>query len=649
MKIKTRLILILSATSLLLMTTFIVSFSINTHSAAETQYKKIIYDVAKARAADLDQYFNTLIQKTNYIANDQSILNYVSVYNGQTPDSDSKSYPVYQKALNVISSFTDEDSDLSDIMVYTDSNELVISSGKYADLFQSSMDIYKSKQDGKVYVSYSRLSDSLENYALVVKKTIRNGYVLAFYKNDTLKSVFNRNVYQNSKIILFDPEYSILDTTYTGNLKDTTLLEYPIFQDSVLNNGAKDEPVLLEYQISHSNRFAYVFAVKDSGWYIASVGDVSAAGFLVGDTFFKASNLAVILAILTVLFAIVSILKATKPIYTIGAALARIYRGEYEFTLDVKGHYEFRKIANAFNAIIEDIIVNESRYKTLIDLSDNIIFEWDFRSNEVFFSNNFNKKFSYRAPSDQFQDSFLVKCKVHPEDASRYREDLARLMEGIPFKQNEYRWKNIYGDYIWILMRTAVIKDSLGKENKIIGVIVDIDRAKKSEKLLTARASYDSLTGLYNRETIEASINNEIELIDARKSPFAILFVDIDDFKIFNDKYSHATGDQVLKFTAQTIQEVIEHYGMAGRYGGDEFIICVRNSDVNDPARTAQDILNRLKSGFTCDIGDHLVINVSIGIYNVTDSSKRVDEIIGYADDAMYKIKKSGKSNYGFM
>ena len=63
MKIKTRLILILSATSLLLMTTFIVSFSINTHSAAETQYKKIIYDVAKARTADLDQYFNTLIQK----------------------------------------------------------------------------------------------------------------------------------------------------------------------------------------------------------------------------------------------------------------------------------------------------------------------------------------------------------------------------------------------------------------------------------------------------------------------------------------------------------------------------------------------------------------------------------------------------------
>ena len=82
---------------------------------------------------------------------------------------------------------------------------------------------------------------------------------------------------------------------------------------------------------------------------------------------------------MTVLFAIVSILKATKPIYTIRAALARIYRGEYEFTLDVKGHYEFRKIANAFNAIIEDIIVNESRYyKTLIDLSDNIIFEWIF-------------------------------------------------------------------------------------------------------------------------------------------------------------------------------------------------------------------------------------------------------------------------------
>ena len=243
------------------------------------------------------------------------------------------------------------------------------------------------------------------------------------------------------------------------------------------------------------------------------------------------------------------------------------------------------------------------------------------------FSNNFNKKFSYRAPSDHFGDSFLLKVKVHPEDNDRYHKDLEKLSKGEEFEGNEYRWKNIYGDYIWILLRTATIRD----------------RAKKSEKLLTERASYDSLTGLYNRESIERTIDNEIELINVRKSEVAILFIDVDDFKIYNDKYSHATGDQVLKFVANTINFVIKGFGTAGRYGGDEFVACVRNIEV------ARYILSGLKEGFTSDNGDKLSVNASIGISIIKDSSMPVDEIIGMADDAMYKIKKNGKSNFGIL
>ena len=217
------------------------------------------------------------------------------------------------------------------------------------------------------------------------------------------------------------------------------------------------------------------------------------------------------------------------------------------------------------------------------------------------------------------------------------------------FEGNEYRWKNIYGDYIWILMRTATIRDRDGNIAKIVGVIVDIDRAKKSEKLLTERASYDSLTGLYNRESIERTIDNEIELINVRKSEVAILFIDVDDFKIYNDKYSHATGDQVLKFVANTINFVIKGFGTAGRYGGDEFVACVRNIETNEPTRVARDILSGLKEGFTSDNGDKLSVNASIGISIIKDSSMHVDEIIGMADDAMYKIKKNGKSNFGIL
>ena len=267
----------------------------------------------------------------------------------------------------------------------------------------------------------------------------------------------------------------------------------------------------------------------------------------------------------------------------------------------------------------------------------------------VFFSNNFNKKFSYRAPSDHFGDSFLLKAKLHEEDAERYKQDLEALGRGEEFKHNEYRMKNIYGDYIWVLIRTATLRDKEGNPLKIVGVILDIDRAKKSEQQLTTRASFDALTELYNRETIESQIDNEITLSEARKSEMAVLFIDVDDFKHYNDQYSHATGDQVLKFVARTIKGTVNEFGFAGRYGGDEFIACIRNAEINDPTRAAQDIISKLEEGFECD-GVHLTVSVSIGISMIKDDyNTRVEYIIGKADDAMYSVKKNGKSNYAFI
>ena len=172
----------------------------------------------------------------------------------------------------------------------------------------------------------------------------------------------------------------------------------------------------------------------------------------------------------------------------------------------------------------------------------------------------------------------------------------------------------------------------------------------EAQQQLTVQASYDALTELYNRETIESQIDNEILLSEARKSEMAVLFIDVDDFKHFNDNYSHATGDQVLKFVARTIQSIVSDYGFAGRYGGDEFIACIRNAEVNSPATTAQQIIAKLDEGFDADIGERLSVSVSIGVAIIKDDyNTRVEYLIGKADDAMYSVKKSGKSNYAFI
>ncbi len=358
----------------------------------------------------------------------------------------------------------------------------------------------------------------------------------------------------------------------------------------------------------------------------------------------------VLIALASTGAAVLFAFSATKPLRAIENTLVKLRRGDHEARINNPGSNEYGQLARAFNDLVDAIVLSEERYRTITDMSDNVIFEWNFNTNEVFFSNNFNKFFSYRAPSDHFGDCFLLKAKVHPQDAARYKEDLERLGKGEELVHNEYRIKNVYGDFLWFLIRTATLRDKFGNPVKVVGVMVDIDRAKKSEQLLTARANFDALTELYNRETLEDELNNEISMSETRKAQLAVLFIDVDDFKHYNDQYSHATGDMVLKFVARTIRDTIKEYGFAGRYGGDEFIACVRNSEINDPTKTAGDIISKLDEGFVCDTGEILRVSVSIGISVIKeDYGVNVDLIIGKADDAMYSVKKNGKSNFAFI
>ena len=154
------------------------------------------------------------------------------------------------------------------------------------------------------------------------------------------------------------------------------------------------------------------------------------------DLFFDYTNIADFVTIYYYLWnykkkCIILIFAVTKPFYKISDTLVKISRGDHDARVDIMSRNEYGDIARVFNDIMDTIIVSESRYRTIIEMSDNIIFEWNFQNNEVTFSNNFNKKFSYRAPSDHFADSFLLKCKVHPDDANRYKSDLEKLAKSI--------------------------------------------------------------------------------------------------------------------------------------------------------------------------------------------------------------------------
>lgn len=665
MKIRTMLIFIVACFSLVSMIVFTVYESGKIGKSAEAQYSAMVLEMAEKQSDNIQIFFNYINNVFSLVARCTDVQNYIKSQNVSENSAEEN-----EKILNTLETYIQHDI-IDSFTIFNENNEILAATDTETIKFFDT-ELFKGLKDDEIVVYTG--NDLSNEFKFVSKKQLSSGYyILGIFNNEHVKTIFKRSAFPlNGRIILIDSYNHLLDTTYVGNLALLNMPEYGEFKKQIVEQGFTEGVKEFKYEIGRNARIAYLINISDTGWKLGVIAEADNARKYSNEAAASMVNCLVFLGIALLIIMLIVIIMLTKPLYIIAGTLVKIKRGDHEARINVNTGNEFGEIASAFNDLLDDLIVSESRYRTILEMSDNIIFEWNFQSSSVIFSNNFNKKFSYRAPSDSFEDSFLVKCKVHPDDEARYKIDLENLKQGKTFQQNEYRCKNVYGDYIWILMRTAairtppvteiknservpgtlkpsVIKCQEGEIIKIVGVIVDIDRAKKSEKILTSRASYDALTELYNRETVESLVNNEIQLISARKNEFAILFVDVDDFKQYNDNYSHATGDQVLKFVASSINEIISEFGIAGRYGGDEFVICIRNSDINDPARTAQDILAKLKEGFVCDVGDRLTVAVSIGIAIIKDSSRRVDEIIGMADDAMYRIKKNGKSNYGFI
>lgn len=632
MKIKIKLIIIAAVLLIITMAAFSVFLSIQLDSTARTMFDTYLSDVARMQAVNIDDYANDVSSRFKMISELPAVQAFTSGNFGTGT-------PEYKNIEAALEPFVTSGA-VKSVVVFNDGNDVLFAKGAN-DTVTNASGICKTTAADGVPAIFNE--DSKKSYDISVKGKVHKLNLGVVFTNNEVS-----NIIQQAKGLVFivDPFDSIalVSQTYGGNYSEgKASSQYAAYKDIV---AAANDSAPVKYEDGVTVAFA---AASGSGWKAVAVQESKFAINNSSNASSAVTGVAVAMIVVFLVVCIILVITVTKPFYKIQDTLIKISRGDHEARVDIMSKNEYGDIARVFNDIVDNIIVSESRYRTIIEMSDNIIFEWNLSTKEVIFSNNFNKKFSYRAPSEHFADSFLIKCKVHPEDAERYTSDLSKLEKGENFKHNEYRIKNIYGDYIWVLIRTSSIVDQEGKTVKIVGVIVDIDRAKKSENILTARASFDSLTNVFNRETIEVAINNEIELIAARKTEFAILFVDIDDFKFFNDQYSHATGDQVLRFTATTIKNAVGDKGMVGRYGGDEFIVCIKDADTNDPAVVAEQILNTLKEGFDSDSGDHLNVNVSIGISVIKDNTKRVEEIIGQADDAMYKIKKNGKSNFGFL
>jgi diguanylate cyclase (GGDEF)-like protein len=170
-----------------------------------------------------------------------------------------------------------------------------------------------------------------------------------------------------------------------------------------------------------------------------------------------------------------------------------------------------------------------------------------------------------------------------------------------------------------------------------------LEKIKSELENYKAQVIRDFLTGLYNRQYFDEIIERSIEEFDRYGKKFSLLFIDIDDFKAVNDNYGHVVGDFVLKYVADVIKRSIRKVDLAFRYGGEEFVVVMPNTNLESAAKVADRILNDLRKTVFKYKNIDIKLTASIGLQEMKKGCN-ASQLVEEADKRMLKAKFSGKN-----
>ncbi|MBE9178053.1 EAL domain-containing protein [Oculatella sp. LEGE 06141] len=290
---------------------------------------------------------------------------------------------------------------------------------------------------------------------------------------------------------------------------------------------------------------------------------------------------------------------------------------------------------------------SEERYALAVQGANDGIWDWNLRTNEVYYSPRWKSMLGYQdseigtTVDDWFE-------RVHPEDLDWVKMKITAHLNGLtPYFENEHRMRHQDGAYRWMLSRGLAVRDSRGDATRIAGSQTDITGRKQAEERLLHNAFYDALTDLPNRALLVDRLQHAIHR--AKRNPsylFAVLFLDLDRFKVINDSLGHMLGDQLLVIIAQRLTNCIRPGDTVARLGGDEFVILLE--DIKEVA-SAISVANRIQQELTqpFNLGGHEVFTTaSIGIALSTLEYDRSEDLLRDADTAMYWAKAQGRARH---
>ncbi len=302
------------------------------------------------------------------------------------------------------------------------------------------------------------------------------------------------------------------------------------------------------------------------------------------------------------------------------------------------------------NQAIESLAVERQRMSYILEGTNVGTWEWNVQTGETSFNERWANIIGYTLEelSPVSIETWMKYC--HPDDLKISDGLLKRHFAGeIDYYECETRMSHKIGAWVWVLGRGKVISwTDEGAPLIMAGTHEDITPRKLSESRVRHLATHDALTELPTMRFAMDRMSMTLDLARRNGTMVAVMFIDLDDFKLINDRYGHEAGDNLLRVISDRFLNSVRKVDTLARIGGDEFLLIISELTSKSDAGTIAKILVEAAAQPVPFNGEQMKTGASIGISIYPDSSEDADTLIKLADTAMYMVKDSGKNGFTF-
>lgn len=293
----------------------------------------------------------------------------------------------------------------------------------------------------------------------------------------------------------------------------------------------------------------------------------------------------------------------------------------------------------------EQLRESEERYALAVRGANDGLWDWNLRTGDIYFSPRWKSMLGFGDDDlDPSPDEWFG--RIHEDDIEPVRRALRLHLDGdAEHFAVEHRIRHRNGSWIWVLSRGLAVRDDAGIAYRMAGSQTEVTERKAVEARLYHSAFHDSLTGLPNRAWCTQWLQAALDASPRRN--FAVLYFDLDRFKVVNDSLGHAVGDFILVEIAQRLRRAVADTGHIARIGGDEFVVLIDHIEDNARAEDAvRTIVDAVRHPIVVE-NREIVLSCSIGVTSHDANLYTTpEELIRDADLAMYEAKTSGRARF---